>query len=182
MSTVPCHIDEGNLVLGDVCSFILCLHYTMKRIYSLVIMVIFAILLLASSASAFSFFGMKPAPVCAQDSDIEKIMAEYDDIYVSQKVLTFVNENNYNDILLTIKRDRCKHIYHIQISDEGKMTIDQTGALKDAIKVSTTYTNVLKAQEAYSTNNIKKLISCAIRINAPISVWYNSFWFLKSYL
>ena len=154
----------------------------MKRIYSLAMMVIFTILLLASSASAFSFFGIKLAPVCAQDSDIENIMAEYDDTYVSEKVLTFVNENNYNDILLTIKRGRCRHIYQIQISEEGKMTIGQTDAPKDAIKVSTTYTNVLKAQQAYSTNNLKKLISCAIRINAPISVWYNSFWFLKSYL
>ena len=24
---MPCHIDEGNLVFGDVCSFISCLHY-----------------------------------------------------------------------------------------------------------------------------------------------------------
>ena len=27
---VPCHIDEGKLVLGDVCSFISCLHYSLN--------------------------------------------------------------------------------------------------------------------------------------------------------
>lgn len=154
----------------------------MKKIPLLTIAAILAIAMLAASAFAFSFFGAKPAPVCAPGNDIEKTLKAYDNTEVSEKVLDYVNKNNYNDVLLTIKRGRCKYLYHITISGDGIVSVDQTQAPKNAIKVTTTYANFLKAEQAYKTNKPKKIVICAFRVKAPLHVWYNTFWFLKSYL
>ena len=152
----------------------------MKKTHLITITMILAITILASSASSFSFFNTKPTPSCLGDNDIEKTLASHNNTYLSKKVTDYVTENNYNNIRLTIKRDRCKHHYHITISDDSKINIEKTNAPKNAIKVTTTYTNLLKIDHAYKTNRPEKIILCAFRVKAPVHVWYNSFLFLKS--
>ena len=154
---------------------------------SAIFIIVAALILPAAYAFDFRFLDFskkKPttAVLCTPDPGLTGMINEYDGIQLSTKLYDFMAKNRYQKISVTVKDDKCTYQYTVIVGTTGIATIKEGSDKNSGLKISTTYDNILAAEEAHENNDTIGLIKAAMGINMPIGARIKAIVFLKSYL
>ncbi|MEA3343534.1 MAG: hypothetical protein U9Q92_05175 [archaeon] len=157
---------------------------TIGKIITLLIVITFLIPHAhAFGFSIFKFIEKQPIQeICAPNTGLDNIIDRYNETYVSRKIFSFLDNNNYRTISLTVKENTCVHEYTIEITDSGQAIITEGHLDNASLRVSTTYGNMHFAEEAYRKNDILGLIKSSFMVKMPLSTRIKVVLFLKSYI
>ncbi len=122
------------------------------------------------------------AAICTPSPSLTEMINEYNGIQLSTKLYDFVKKNRYQKITATVTEKKCSYQYTILVGTSRIAAIKQGSDNNAGLKISTTYDNILAAEEAYENSDTIGLIKTAMGINMPIGTKLKALIFLRSYL